>query len=245
MNKVVIATLSFAAGLAAGLAIGYHVQVEQERELKAWNDDLERSSKELEKKVLEDAKREVDPAEFEYPREDDDYDVEPDDPDDLLSRGPAHIAKPSQPGVNYAKVQQIVKEQGYTTPEEIAEVVDDPNNAETFEEREEREMLETTLALNEYREKNKGKIVPIPRDKFESDFMDVDYEKKDLYYFTTDDVLTDEDGNHVNEEEFIGTRPRHFGWMSNDDECIYIRNNPKETDYKVWKEKCASSDWWS
>ena len=100
-------------------------------------------------------------------------------------------------------------------------------------------------AMSEYRKKNKDKIVPIQSDEWDTDFPEVDYEHKDLYYFVNDDVLTDDDGNPVDEEEYIGKRPRQFGWMSNDEEKIYVRNNPKETDFQVWKHKCSSEEFWS
>ena len=230
MNKFAIAAISFAAGAAAGFMVGHFVTIEKEEEERVWADDIKKNSPVT-------STNKIDPAETERPTED--------DPDELVSKGPAHIAKPGQPGVNYAKVQQIVKENGYTDPEDIQEVIDDPENEETYEEMQEREMIEASEAMSEYRKKNKGKIVPIQKDEWDTDFPEVDYDHKDLYYFTTDDVLTDEDGNVVDEEEFIGSKPRQFGWMSNDEERIYIRNNPKETDFQVWKEKCASEDWWA
>ena len=48
---------------------------------------------------------------------------------------------PGKRGVNYAKVQQIVKENGYTDPEDIQRVIDDPANSETYEERVARESV--------------------------------------------------------------------------------------------------------
>ncbi len=98
--------------------------------------------------------------------------------------------------------------------------------------------------MSDYRRKNKDKIVPIQKDEWDTDFPEVDYDKKDLYYFVGDNVLTDEDGVQLDIEEYMGTRPGQFGWYSNDDERIFIRNNPKETDYQVWKQKCTSKEWW-
>lgn len=232
MNKYVIAALSFAAGAIAGFTVGYFITIEKdEEESRVTADDIK------EKKVIEKKPVVEDPAEVENPKDD--------DPDQLISTGPAHRAMPGQPGVNYSKVNQIIKENGYSDPEDIKEVINDPDNQETYEEREEREMLEASQAMSEYRKKNKDKIVPIQKDEWETDYPEIDYERKDLYYFTTDDVLTDDDGNQLDEAEYIGVRPRQFGWMDNTEDVIYIRNNPKETDFKVWKQRCASTDWWA
>lgn len=229
MNKIVVATLAFVAGAAAGFAVGYFVSIEREREEteKVYANDIQQNP------VVENS---PDPAELESPKDD--------DPDKLISNGPAHIALPGQKGVNYSKVQQIVKENGYTDPEDIQRVVEDPDNEETYDERVERELFEESQAMTEYRKKNKGKIVPIQSDEWNTDFPEIDYDHKDLHYFVEDDVLTDEDNNVLNEEEYIGTKPRQFGWMANSESKIYIRNNPKETDFQVWKHPCTREEWW-
>lgn len=232
MNKYVTIALSFAAGAVAGFTVAQFISIEREDKTKVTAEDLRKVEP-----VIKQVEKKEDPAESERPTDD--------DPNELISKGPAHIAMPGQNGVNYAKVQEIVQENGYSDPEDIQAVIDDPDNEETYEERLEREAIEGTEAMAEYRKKNKGKIFPIQKDEWDTDFPEVDYEKKDLYYFTTDEVLTDADGNQVDEEEYIGTKPRQFGWMANDEEKIYIRNNPLETDFQVWKEKCASTDWWS
>lgn len=236
MNKFMIAALSFSVGALAGFGVGYFLSWKETEEV------IETPEQPKEKVYADDIKKEepvqkVDPAEEESPQDD--------DPNQLVSRGPAHMAMPGQVGVDYSKVQKIVKENGYTSPEEIQEVIDDPENEETYEEREEREALEASEAMSEYRKKNKGKIVPIQSDEWDTDFPTIDYEKKDLYYFTLDDVLTDEEGHVLDEAEYIGVKPRQFGWMSNSEDKIYIRNNPKETDFQVWKEKCASTDFFN
>ena len=237
MNKFVIAAFSFTAGAIAGFAIAQIISLEKEEQEKerVYANDIKNA--EPVKIPVGNNDEKVDPAELEVPQDD--------DPNGFISRGPAHIAMPGKPGINYSKVNQIIEENNYTDPEDINAVLEDPDNEETFEEKEEREAIEASLAMAEYREKNKGKIAPITKDEWDSDFPEIDFDKKDLYYFTMDDVLTDEEGNHLDEEEYIGTKPRQFGWMANDEEVIHIRNNPKETDFKVWKQKCASIDWWA
>lgn len=238
MNKFVIAALSFTAGAIAGFTLSRYIVFESEDKERVSAEDIRNEmKKKLEGNFQGNVSEDVDPAEEEFPSDD--------DPEQFISRGPAHIAMPGQKGINYSKVNQIIKENGYTDQADIEEVLEDPDNEETYEERQEREALEASQAMAEYRMKNKGKIAPITRDEWESDFQEIDYEKKDLYYFVTDNVLTDEDGNHIDEEEYIGTKPRQFGWMANAEDRIYIRNNPKETDFVIWKENCASTDWWA
>ena len=240
MNKFVIAALSFTAGAIAGFTISRIISRENEEPNRVSAEDIKKEMDELiasQKKPEVDISEKVsDPAESEVPQDD--------DPNDFISRGPAHLARPGQKGINYSKVNQIIKDEGYTDPADIEALLEDPENEETYEEREEREALEETSAMAEYRSKNQGKIAPITKEDWDSDFQEVLFDKKDLYYFTSDGVLTDEEGNHLDEEEYIGKKPRQFGWMNNDEEKIYIRNHPKETDFQVWKEKCASEDWW-
>lgn len=240
MNKIAIAALAFTAGAAAGFTVGYFIQIEKDEpeavEKLTTKDIKENLNPATPPAPVETTAPQVDPAELESPKDD--------DPSELISSGPAHIAKPGKPGVNYAKVRQIVQENGYTDPEDIQAVVNDPDNSETYEERLEREEIERSEAVNEYYEKNKDKIIPITRDEWESDFPEVDFEHEDLYYFRDDDVFTDGDGNVVDEAEFIGPKPRQFGWMANAEDRIYIRNFPKEKDYQVWKQKCTSEEFW-
>lgn len=231
MNKIAIATIAFAGGTAFGFIMGKYVVIDREEPERITAEDI--------KKAEEPAKPEepaIDPAETESPKDD--------DPSQLLSAGPAHIAMPGQKGVDYSKVQQIVKDNSYMTPEEIQAVLEDPENEETYEERIERESEEISEAMAEYRKKNKDKIIPISKDEWDTDFPEIDYEKADLYYFQGDGVLTDEDGNHLDIEEYMGTKPGQFGWYENAEERIFIRNNPKETDYQVWKQHCTSEEWW-
>ncbi len=232
MNKIAIATLAFAGGTAFGFIMGKYVVIEKEEPVKVTAEDLSKA----EEPVVKEEEKNIDPAELESPKDD--------DPTQLISSGPAHIAMPGHVGVDYSKVQQIVKDNSYMTPEEIQEVINDPENEETYEERIEREQGEASEAMNDYRKRNKDKIVPITRDEFETDFPEVDYSKADLYYFQGDKVLTDDNGSPLDIEEYMGTRPGQFGWYDNGEERIFIRNNPKETDYQVWKQSCTSEEWW-
>lgn len=235
MNKIAIATLSFTAGALVGFLVGHFVVIEKDEEVsRVYGDDIKNSQKDLVTKVHED----LDSAEAESPKDD--------EPEPLVSPGPARLATPDRKGVNYSRVQKIVKENGYTEPEDIEEIIDDPASEESYEERIVREEIEASQAMSEYRKKNKDKIVPIQSDEWDTDFPEVDYDKKDLHYFTEDGILCDDDGNKITdrEYEFLGPKPRQFGWMENDEPVIYIRNNPMETDFQVWKHKETYEDWW-
>ena len=232
MNKIAIATLAFAGGTAFGFVMGKFVVVEKEEPVKVTVDDIRKEDPGQPAEKIE----KVDPAELDSPRDD--------DPSSLLSAGPAHVAMTTQKSVDYTKVQQIVKDNSYMTPEEIEQVINEPEDDEDYEETGDSEEEEISEAMAEYRKKNKDKIVPIMKDEWESEFPEVVYEKADLYYFQGDGVLTDDNGKHLDIEEYMGTKPGQFGWYDNSDERIYIRNNPKETDYQVWKQHCTSEEWW-
>lgn len=111
--------------------------------------------------------------------------------------------------------------------------------------------IEISKEYDDYRKKNKNKIIVLPEDNIEytwnrevgndPDNPDVIYEEEELYYFTEDDTLTDEDGHIIDEEEYLGTKPRQFGWFTSDKEDIYIRNNPLERDFRVNKVRAERS----
>lgn len=262
MNKLTVSVLSFTAGIITGIVVSQFIKSNHETKEEP-NKDIVRAVDIVKENSQEEP--ENDPAESEYPKDD--------DPAELISSGPAHIAMPGKRGVNYAKVQQIVKENGYTDPEDIQRVINDPANSETYEERVARQSVivdeddeeddeedpeieidEEELGIAdeikelqrmEDRKKNKGKIIPISKEDWDAGELDSgDFDRQELYYFTEDNKLTDEDGNYVDEMECMGPKPRQFGWMANSEQTIYIRNYPKMTEYKVWKTEATSVEWW-
>lgn len=240
MNKFILVSISFVLGAAAGFAAGYFLTIEEDESTRVYGNDIKPEEKPtVEAPVSAQAPAPVDPAESEAPTEDD-----APDPAQIVSTGIAKTPTPGHPGVDYSKVAKIVKENGYTSVEDIQGVINDPDNEITYEEMLEKQQIETDQAIAEYRAKNKDKIIPLSADEWDTDFPQVDYPRGDLHYFVEDDLFTDDDGNPINEEEYIGNRPRQFGWMANNEDKIYIRNNPKETDYVVWKHRCTAEDWW-
>ena len=80
-------------------------------------------------------------------------------------------------------------------------------------------------------------------DEWDTDFPETDYEREDLYYFTGSDILTNEDGEKLDENETIGPKVRQVGWMQSPDDVIYVRNHPQEKEYRIFKERCTVEDW--
>ena len=60
-------------------------------------------------------------------------------------------------------------------------------------------------------------------------------------------IISDEDGKQVDENEYIGPTVRQVGWMAPTslDEVIYIRNHPKEKEFRLFKERCTVEDWFA
>ena len=175
--------------------------------------------------------------------------------DDVKIEGvkPAKFAKPDgTKGINYSKYNKDLQEKidsespSDDDPDDEDELEDDLNMEdyeETYEEMLERQSEEYIEHAEQYRREHKGKIELMQSDEWDTDFPETDYEHQDLYYFTEDDKLTDEDGNVLDEEEYIGPKVRQVGWMRSPDDVIYIRNHPKEKEYRVFKERCAIIDW--
>lgn len=232
-DKVLVkAFMAFTAGTALGFAIGYFLN-KRESESKA--------QEAMEAFKLYSQKSEViNNNECE---------------DDIKFEGvkAAKFAKPDgTKGINYSKYNKDLQEKidsespSDDDPDDEDKLDDDLNMEdyeETYEEMLERQSEEYIEHAEQYRREHKGKIELMQSDEWDTDFPETDYEHQDLYYFTEDDKLTDEDGNVLDEEEYIGPKVRQVGWMRSPDDVIYIRNHPKEKEYRVFKERCAIIDW--
>ena len=232
-DKVLVkAFMAFTAGTALGFAIGYFLN---KRESEA------KTQEAMEAFKLYSQKSEV---------------INNDEcEDDVKFEGvkPAKFAKPDgTKGINYSKYNKDLQEKidsespSDDDPDDEEDCEDDLNMEdyeETYEEMLERQSEEYIEHSEQYRREHKGKIELMQSDEWDTDFPETDYEHQDLYYFTEDDKLTDEDGNVLDEEEYIGPKVRQVGWMRSPDDVIYIRNHPKEKEYRVFKERCAIIDW--
>lgn len=232
-DKVLVkAFMAFTAGTALGFAIGYFLN-KRESESKA-QEAMEAF------KLYSQKSEEINNDECE---------------DDVKFEGvkAAKFAKPDgTKGINYSKYNKDLQEKidsespSDDDPDDEDELDDDINMEdyeETYEEMLERQSEEYIEHAEQYRREHKGKIELMQSDEWDTDFPETDYEHQDLYYFTEDDKLTDEDGNVLDEEEYIGPKVRQVGWMRSTDDVIYIRNHPKEKEYRVFKERCAIIDW--
>lgn len=232
-DKVLVKTfMAFTAGTALGFAIGYFLN---KRESEAKTQEAIEAFKSYSQKseVINNDECE----------------------DDIKFEGvkPAKFAKPDgTKGINYSKYNKDLQEKidsespSDDDPDDEDELDDDLNMEdyeETYEEMLERQSEEYIEHAEQYRREHKGKIELMQSDEWDTDFPETDYEHQDLYYFTEDDKLTDEDGNVLDEEEYIGPKVRQVGWMRSPDDVIYIRNHPKEKEYRVFKERCAIIDW--
>lgn len=232
-DKVLVkAFMAFTAGTALGFAIGYFLN--------------KRESESKEKEAMEAFKLYSQKSEV----------INNDEcEDDVKFEGvkPAKFAKPDgTKGINYSKYNKDLQEKidsespSDDDPDDEDELDDDLNMEdyeETYEEMLERQSEEYVEHAEQYRREHKGKIELMQSDEWDTDFPETDYEHQDLYYFTEDDKLTDEDGNVLDEEEYIGPKVRQVGWMRSPDDVIYIRNHSKEKEYRVFKERCAIIDW--
>lgn len=228
MNKYVLTTLTFAAAFGFGFAIGY-----------------------LSTRKKDEDTQYVEPIPVEKPESK----QEPENPQsDILEIKPARLAKaPGETGINYTEyVKELKYKQETQTPPEgdendISEESDEEEDMsqyeETYEERLERENNEVIEHSERYRREHKGKIELMTSDEWDTDFPETDYDREDLYYFTESDILTDESGNRLDENEYIGPKVRQVGWMQSPDENIYVRNHPKEMEYRIFKERCTVEEW--
>lgn len=239
-KKIVIATLAFVAGAGFGFAVGYSMN--------------RKESEARTQEAIEAFKRYSQETEVENPENSQGEETEKQPCELFKDVKPAKFAKPDgTPGINYSKYNKDIQEKVETEspsdddPDDEPEKdisPDDPEYEETYEEKLERESDEYIEHADQYRKEHEGKIELMTSDEWDTDFPETDYDRADIYYFTESDILTDEDGHQLNEEEYIGPKPRQVGWMRQaNDDVIYIRNHPKETEYRLFKEHCSVEDW--
>ena len=162
----------------------------------------------------------------------------------------AKLATPEAPGIDYTlyskmKEEETKKAESESPSEEDTEEDEEEMEApmETYEERLEREAEEENAQYQLYQKKKGDKIDVLGNEAVDSEYPEVHYPGEELYYFTEDDIITDEDGNEIDEKSLIGDKLRRFGWMKNEQEAVWVRNNPRETDYHVNKVKDSRDSW--
>lgn len=229
MNKAVLATLCFAAGAAFGFTVGYFMVNKKESK---------EDSEYVEPIPVEKKPEEPKPEKTQG---------------DIFDIKPARLAKKSgDVGINYTEYVKDLKykQETQSPPDDDPddeddipeEEIDESQFEETYEERLERESEEALEHSERYKREHKGKIELMTSDEWDTDFPESDYEREDLYYFTEDDILTNENGEQLPENETIGPKVRQVGWMQSPDEEIYVRNHPQEKEYRIIKEHCSVED---
>lgn len=84
---------------------------------------------------------------------------------------------------------------------------------------------------------------PLGENEFDENEPDLVYPVKDIYYFMQSELLTDENGQLLNETDTIGNKLRGWGYMSGQGkDDIWVRNYELETDYHVHRKLCAIED---
>lgn len=164
----------------------------------------------------------------------------------IVSTGPAKLATPDTPGVNYSayakKIEELNYLRGALAPTdgddtELTEEEDEdiPEDEETFEERVDRENDAINEECKKYKEKKGDQIDVLGNNPIDNDYPNVSYQTESLLYFIPDDFVTDMVGNRIDEMDILGNKLRRFGWFQNEQESVWVRNNKYETDYQITK----------
>ena len=162
------------------------------------------------------------------------------DPSKIVSPGPAKIAMPNEPGIDYVNYSKKVEELKYKG-DDTSEVNPD-DFKQTYDERVLQQNLEATKEFETYKKQRKKKYYILSHG-VDEDYPDITFEKQTLFYFTMDDVLTDEEGNFVDEQKLIGNDLRKYGWFINKNMTeTTVRNMEDEIDYDVKKEFTSFDD---
>nr|DAH80863.1 MAG TPA: YtxH-like protein [Caudoviricetes sp.] len=239
MNKTILYTTGgFIIGAAVGFLLGYKFK---EQEDSAEREELVNQIKKANKTVNEMQVRSV--------IENNEKPVITDVSPKIVSDGPAKLATPEAPGVNYSayakKIEELNYQRGSLAPTdgddtELTDEEDEdiPEEEETYDERTARENEAINEECEKYRKK-KGNQIDVLGDgdkPIDNDYPNVSYQTESLLYFIPDDFVTDMVGNRIDEEDILGNKLRRFGWFQKaDQESVWVRNNKYETDYHITK----------
>ena len=231
MNKstIIFGVGSLVVGTILGYVAGYYASKkkfdEELNDISANknNEDVKEPSNESEEKKTEET---VEKVSF--------------DPSKIVSPGPAKIAMPGEDGIDYVNYTKKVEELKYKG-EDSSEVNPD-DFKQTYDERILQQNLAVSQEFETYKKQRKKKYYILSHG-VDEDYPDISFEKQTLFYFTMDDVLTDEEGNFVDEQKLIGNDLRKYGWFINKNMTeTTVRNMEDEIDYDVKKEFTSFDD---
>lgn len=240
MNKTILYTTGgFIIGAAVGFLLGYKFK---EQEDSAERDELVNQIKEADKTHNE--------PQVQSENKKDDKPVITDVNPKIVSAGPAKLATPDTPGVNYSAYAKKIEELNYLrgslaptdgddtelTEEEDEDIPEDEEKFyETFYERVNHENDAINEECKKYKEKKGDQIDVLGNNPIDNDYPNVSYQTESLLYFIPDDFVTDMVGNRIDEMDILGNKLRRFGWFQNEQESVWVRNNKYETDYQITK----------
>lgn len=237
MNKTILYTTGgFIIGAAVGFLLGY--------KFKEQKDSAERE--ELVNQIKE-ANKTVNEMQVQSVIENNENPVITDVNPKIVSDGPAKLATPEAPGVNYSayakKIEELNYQRGSLAPTdgddtELTDEEDEddiPEDEETFDERKDRENDEINEECEKYRKKKGDQIDVLGNNPIDNDYPNISYQTESLLYFIPDDFVTDMVGNRIDEMDILGNKLRRFGWFQNEQEYVWVRNNKYETDYQITK----------
>ena len=254
MNKTILYTTGgFIIGAAVGFLLGYKFK---EQEDSAERDELVNQIKETQVKSeaereklvnqIKKANKTVNEMQVRSIIENNEKPIITDVSPKIVSDGPAKLATPEVPGVNYSayakKIEELNYQRGSLAPTdgddtELTEEEDEdiPEDEETFDERVDRENDAINEECKKYKEKKGNQIDVLGNNPIDNDYPNVSYQTESLLYFIPDDFVTDMVGNRIDEMDILGNKLRRFGWFQNEQESVWVRNNKYETDYQITK----------
>ena len=252
MNKTILYTTGgFIIGAAVGFLLGYKFK---EQEDSAERDELVNQIKETQVKSeaereklvnqIKKANKTVNEMQVRSIIENNEKPVITDVSPKIVSDGPAKLATPEAPGVDYSayakKIEELNYQRGSLAPTdgddtELTEEEDIPEDEETFDERIDRENDAINEECKKYKEKKGNQIDVLGNNPIDNDYPNVSYQTESLLYFIPDDFVTDMVGNRIDEMDILGNKLRRFGWFQNEQESVWVRNNKYETDYQITK----------
>ena len=235
MNKstIIFGIGSLVVGSILGYVAGYYASKkkfdEELNDISAnkSNEDIKEPSNESEEKKTEET---VEKVSF--------------DPSKIVSPGPAKIAMPGEDGIDYVNYTKKVEELKYKVPDstDSKEEVNPEDFKQTYDERILQQNLAVSQEFETYKKQRKKKYYILSHG-VDEDYPDISFEKQMLFYFTMDDILTDEEGNFVDEQKLIGNDLRKYGWFINKNMTeTTVRNMEDEIDYDVKKEFTSFDD---
>lgn len=240
MNKTILAIVgSFLAGTASGFILGYtYMKNKSAGDINYYISQLQNKQPESQPEPKKEEKSTVTILKEAAEKKEEPV---------LISNGPAKIAMPGEPGVDYSAYSKKVEELKYRAESEAPTDGDDteleePEDSEieetmeTYDERVSRELEMVNDELSKFMKTKGAKgIYVIGKTQCDPEWPDIRYDAEEILYFISDDVITDSFGNYLDEEETVGKDLRRYGWYVNSQEDIWVRNVNNEVDYHIVK----------